>query len=299
MLGIENSDAPTSKCYFTHAVLGEHVDERQPPTKKKPFSTILAQPFSHTADLILPEEIYELIKQEFDGAAGTFHYARVIMSLGEIIDGDFFNQYIKTAVEMELRKPSMLHGKKGFERIVWAFKNVLNQSVTWLFHDLQSSDKPPSGPILAHHPQLQAARPDLARLSRVKLPALTSLPDLCDPEYGAEVLEWFGLVSLGSPRIDAADDLDSFLSRYTVPMPYRADGDADEPSVRTVARLRWRGLVPPMFLLRLWMAARKGVASGEVSGGEAWMALSVAGFGGEAYTMLGVGARDVLSWECR
>ncbi|KAL1634955.1 hypothetical protein SLS56_002038 [Neofusicoccum ribis] len=119
------------------------------------------------ADLILPEEIYELIKQELDGAAGTFHYARVIMSLGEIIDGDFFNHYIKTgnvlmlsegrrgidntfslleAVEMELRKPSMLHGKKGFERIVWAFKNVLDQSVTWLFHDLQSSDKPPSAP---------------------------------------------------------------------------------------------------------------------------------------------------------
>ena len=33
----------------------------------------------------------------------------------------------------------MLHGKKGFERIVWAFKNVLTQSVTWLFHDFNSS----------------------------------------------------------------------------------------------------------------------------------------------------------------
>lgn len=32
----------------------------------------------------------------------------------------------------------MLHGKKGFERIVWAFKNVLNRSVTWLFHDFNS-----------------------------------------------------------------------------------------------------------------------------------------------------------------
>ncbi len=29
----------------------------------------------------------------------------------------------------------MLHGKKGFERVVWAFKNVLNKSVTWLFYD--------------------------------------------------------------------------------------------------------------------------------------------------------------------
>jgi ribonuclease P/MRP protein subunit RPP40 len=30
----------------------------------------------------------------------------------------------------------MLHGKKGFDRIVYAFKNVLTASVTWLFSDL-------------------------------------------------------------------------------------------------------------------------------------------------------------------
>ena len=43
------------------------------------------------------------------------------------------------AVEIDLRQPSMLHGKKGFERIVWAFKNVLNHSVAWLVHDLERS----------------------------------------------------------------------------------------------------------------------------------------------------------------
>lgn len=31
----------------------------------------------------------------------------------------------------------MLHGKKGFERIVWAFKNVLDSAVTWLFYDFE------------------------------------------------------------------------------------------------------------------------------------------------------------------
>ena len=35
----------------------------------------------------------------------------------------------------------MLHGKKGFERIVWAFKNVLNHSVTWLFYDFTSNSR--------------------------------------------------------------------------------------------------------------------------------------------------------------
>ena len=41
-------------------------------------------------------------------------------------------------VEVDLRLPSMLHGKKGFERVVWAFKNVLNHAVTWLFHDFNA-----------------------------------------------------------------------------------------------------------------------------------------------------------------
>lgn len=33
----------------------------------------------------------------------------------------------------------MLHGKRGFERLVWACKNVLNNSLAWLFHDFQPS----------------------------------------------------------------------------------------------------------------------------------------------------------------
>ena len=41
------------------------------------------------------------------------------------------------AIEINLRLPSMLHGKKGFERIIWAFKNVLTDSVTWLFYDFK------------------------------------------------------------------------------------------------------------------------------------------------------------------
>lgn len=44
-------------------------------------------------------------------------------------------------IEIDLRQPSMLHGKKGFERIVWAFNNVLDQSVAWLFCDLSQGAK--------------------------------------------------------------------------------------------------------------------------------------------------------------
>ena len=46
-------------------------------------------------------------------------------------------------VEIELRLPSMLHGKKGFDRILYAFKNVLNKPVKWLFCDLGLTGKAP------------------------------------------------------------------------------------------------------------------------------------------------------------
>ena len=52
------------------------------------------------------------------------------------IEGHYANA-VFLAVEIDLRQPSMLHGKKGFERISWAFRNVLNHSRTWLFHDLE------------------------------------------------------------------------------------------------------------------------------------------------------------------
>ena len=41
-------------------------------------------------------------------------------------------------VEINLRLPSMLHGKKGFDRMIYAFKNVLTKPVTWLFADLRA-----------------------------------------------------------------------------------------------------------------------------------------------------------------
>lgn len=46
-------------------------------------------------DLILPEEVYELCQQELDGDIGTLRYARVNMTLLEVLSGDFFTQYIK------------------------------------------------------------------------------------------------------------------------------------------------------------------------------------------------------------
>ncbi len=39
------------------------------------------------------------------------------------------------AIEINLRLPSMCSGRRGFERVVSAFKNVLSAPLVWLFHD--------------------------------------------------------------------------------------------------------------------------------------------------------------------
>ncbi|EGC43083.1 conserved hypothetical protein [Histoplasma capsulatum var. duboisii H88] len=113
------------------------------------------------------------------------------------------------AVEINLRLPSMLHGKKGFERIVWAFKNVLTTSVTWLFCDLTQSPtySEEDAPIKKHYPQILQCTPEVNILGSITVPplflsgletgtGLEFLHETCD-----EIQEWLGLVFLNSPPI--------------------------------------------------------------------------------------------------
>jgi ribonuclease P/MRP protein subunit RPP40 len=45
--------------------------------------------------MILPEELYELVKEKLEADDAVLKYARVFMSLLEVVSGDFFNQYCK------------------------------------------------------------------------------------------------------------------------------------------------------------------------------------------------------------
>lgn len=173
-----------------------HLEPGQLPTKGKPWSALLAHDFVHKVDLILPEELLQVIRDKITGdpsrTVPVFH--KVIMRLAQVLESDFFTEYIKIGnimmlsegkidsdnvfflkegvltlymdketyeraglvgkphgvkgkrgpkprwiVQFDLRSPSMLHGKKGFDRLVYACKNVLNTPVTWLFHNLSKS----------------------------------------------------------------------------------------------------------------------------------------------------------------
>lgn len=46
-------------------------------------------------ELILPEEIYEIMKKEILDELPKPVYSRVIMPLKALVEGDFFNEYIK------------------------------------------------------------------------------------------------------------------------------------------------------------------------------------------------------------
>jgi len=50
MFNISSRDAPTSKFFSSRGALPQFVDPKQPPSKRKPFATILNQPINHTVE---------------------------------------------------------------------------------------------------------------------------------------------------------------------------------------------------------------------------------------------------------
>ena len=176
-----------------------------------------------------------------------------------------------SAVEVNLRLPSMLHGRKGFERIAWAFKNVLSHSLTWLFHDFNSTSEngkaiaiakflknPVSdystaakdAPITKHHPVTRECSPQKKITERVRAPNLSpshsSDSDAGFEEWALETYEWLSLVAMESPRIISEDNIDPFLSRYQVP---------ENNSEKTVnmATLTWTGFIPASWIRLLFI----------------------------------------------
>lgn len=47
-------------------------------------------------DLVLPEELYGIVKKDVEAKVKAIQYFRVIMPLSELLEGDFFNSYIKS-----------------------------------------------------------------------------------------------------------------------------------------------------------------------------------------------------------
>ncbi|KAF4214948.1 hypothetical protein CNMCM8980_008823 [Aspergillus fumigatiaffinis] len=186
-------------------------------------------------------------------------------------------------VETNLRLPSMLHGKKGFDRIVWAFKNVLDHSVAWLFYDLA----PGSNGVSEGDPTLKGNHPQIidCDVSRTNYHNIIT-PSFCEMSFteassesilkedSENLSEWLAMVALGSPRVSKDDNIDPYLSRYSVP---------DNGPARSVdlVSLKWHGLVPASWILDLFITVLRETAS-KSSPASTWFALSSSALGREA-----------------
>ncbi|KAF2171285.1 hypothetical protein M409DRAFT_63630 [Zasmidium cellare ATCC 36951] len=353
MIGLAKDNGPKPRCLVTNAKLSNFLNHEQPPTKKRPFSTILNQTYTHTLTLLLPTTTTP--NNPFQTALSasptpwTLHHLKLHLNLSSLLTNPFFTTYIKSPpasltllslpssnpyagtftlhegllaldldrptyervglqgkptstsggrkhvkdrflVELNLRLPSMVHGKKGFERIVWAFENVLNETCTWLAVDARSGGfesllQDPEVPIKDFAPLERNVRPAVSALEDVLVPAFPDEGGIKEEDYAdaEELLEWITLAMLNSPRIRKDDGIDKHFSRYQVPDSF------GETETQNLSKFRWRGLIPPEFAYKVFLAALK-------ASGDDWVALSAEAFNGETYTIL-VHKGQSITWE--
>ncbi|PHH92073.1 hypothetical protein CDD83_9099 [Cordyceps sp. RAO-2017] len=149
-------------------------------------------------------------------------------------------------VSYDLRDPSMTHGKKGFNRLLYACQHVFDKPVTWLL-----CSAGPNSPDLeclgGHAPTSITIEPATATMQQLSHVTLT-LPACIRAdgdrqaleETATELYEWLSLVRLQSPRIAAGDSVDPFLSRYCAP-----PGNGGQTQVLL---LGWQGLIAASWL---------------------------------------------------
>ncbi|KAJ6017637.1 hypothetical protein N7451_001016 [Penicillium sp. IBT 35674x] len=309
MLDFVDDASRREKCFTTIAQLPAVVDPKEVASKKSPFSAILNHPFIHTVEVILPNDVYEKNQTSLD-ALESPQCARVSMYPSDLFEHDFFNTYIKAGnilmisegrsgsdtvftlrnglLKVEtgketyertglsgkpMRSGGRKHGKErfGFDRIVWSFKNVLNQSMSWLFYDLESTPEQnnDSKPIQSHSPKWFNCAPVRNRLDRVLVPSLSGLvskdmPEVEQQDSCGSFSEWIALVQMRSSRVSADDAVDPYLSRYSVP-------DSDKTSVSDLISLKWHGLISPKWTIQLFASLLSHTTSFSSS---AWFILS-------------------------
>ena len=188
------------------------------------------------------------------------------------------------AIELNLRLPAMVRGKHGFERIVWAFKNVLNNSVTWLFHDFNGNNDG-AGPIAQHQPKMTTVKPELDTVDAAQIPEPSQDIHDEDFEIASDFLEWLTLVTMCSPRIQDSDKIDTYLSRYRTP----DNTDGSQHTTQDLVRFQWHGFIPAIFIRSLVLAALKAPGTG-------WFGMTARSFHRETYSILQK-SHHTMTWE--
>jgi ribonuclease P/MRP protein subunit RPP40 len=193
-------------------------------------------------------------------------------------------------IEANLRLPSMLPGKKAFDRLQWAFKNVLDASLAWLFYDLRSPltvNGEVQGALAAHAPTIKVLEPSPTPLPQTLCPSFQLSEDISEEDVrdeSAELLEWLSLATSRSPRVQKGDSVDPFLCRYR---------PAENTTPVDLVHYQWRGFAPSAFVLKVLLAAMK---DSSTTGEDGWFALSGSSFEGKGCMILKHGG-EVKTWN--
>ncbi|KAM0723132.1 hypothetical protein Q7P37_001332 [Cladosporium fusiforme] len=188
------------------------------------------------------------------------------------------------SLEYNLRLPNMVRGKKAFDRLHWAFQNVLSDSLAWLFHDLRSPTEN-GGALGPHAPAIKVLPPRTDFLTNVLCLSFPETTGEDEREEAAELLEWLGMTMARSPRVMKGDDVDPFLCRY------RPAGQDEGAMPKDLVIYQWRGFVPAAFAVKVLLAALK--ASTTEDG---WFALGATAFQGSGYTVMKKEG-EVMTWN--
>ncbi|KAF7538047.1 hypothetical protein G7054_g3237 [Neopestalotiopsis clavispora] len=298
----------SSKCSCIHGVLN-HPEPKQLPSKGKPWASLLAQDFVHKVDLILPQEAADKLRMKLAQESYSPTYHRVIMKLADILDGEFFTQYIKVGsiimlsqgdtsqdnvfslkdgqltmfldkeayeraglvgkphgvkgkrglkprwiVQYNLREPASFPGKKGYDRLLF--------------------QAPDPDPLLNFFPTKYTSAPSVEEDLTIQTPTL-KIPEhaLLDDgrlereEFAADIYEWLSLLRLQSPRVETGDQIDPFLSRYSVPS---ASGEVESTKL---CKISWQGFIAPGWARQVLVDTILSVSS------RSWFSLSATSFG--------------------
>ena len=369
-----------TKTYFSHSILPFYIDPLNTSTKKKPFTAFNAQPHSHTLDLVLPAEVWDLVRAHL-ASHNERVYACAFLKLSDVLEEDFLDAYIRNGsvsmlsagrplvdtrfeivegvlrmemdrptyeraglvgvpvedggkkhqrnrmrVEHDLKHESMKKGKKGFERLRWAARNVLGESKSWLFWSANptfaESVKERREVLSKHVPKVFVLEPEVMVLKGVVVPKLggqeNALSGVYDQDDALALLEWLDMLNLGSSRVTEGDEINSHLCRYDVP-DFGHGVDMHE-----LVRVRWCGFLTPRFVkdlfLEVWKAGFKGKREPKRKKGNSaqgiqdedvtmegtqdeadarkWFAMSAHAFGGSnAWSLMQFANCETLVWE--
>ncbi|KAI9899535.1 hypothetical protein N3K66_005996 [Trichothecium roseum] len=123
-------------------------------------------------------------------------------------------------VSYDLSRPSMRHGKNGFDRLVHASQTVFKQPLSWLICDSESISlvidswpKRPSSTITCNPEALGLG--NTAKVPMEIAQEILSQGDRTSLEMSAtDIYEWLSLIRLNSPRVEADDKVDPFVARH-------------------------------------------------------------------------------------